>query len=133
MENTKTVVILTAKGVAKAALAAMEEGRLGFQNGMVTCRYRDKETGSCCAVGASLPDDFPFEEQYPAHSGSEINRVTFSELPSDLVQCSKKDRLAINQIQTEHDSICSSKNILENDTREDEERFKDLLLEIING
>lgn len=97
---------LTARGVARAALEAWRDGRLGFQMPKMQlvegCHYRYPNSTSCCAVGAALPDSVV--KGLTKSQGAAAVSTLFDE--GEFITDSEDEAKTIVDIQVAHDELC---------------------------
>lgn len=94
-------ITLTLEAVKEAARKAYAEGRLGFQKGEDLCEYIGRRTGSPCAVGAAMPQEFREFLQREL-----LNGQSFSTLVREgYIDTPNKEVAVIQRIQLAHDEV----------------------------
>lgn len=108
-----TAQTLTIDAMKLAARNAVEEGYIGFLQGMQTCRYYDRNKGGKCAIGAILNP-----EVLDALKGTLLNDAAVNRLYlDDYVDGSEVERKFAIDLQRAHDNVCDDMNVLKDHHR----------------
>lgn len=95
---------LTLHTVVTNALKFRAEGKLGAQRGATVClnRYND---GSCCVIGASIPDEILDQSRYL--NGADIRLL----VDKGYVEVATPDELnEMGALQIAHDTVCTAQH-----------------------
>lgn len=101
--------------------AAYETKQLGFQRGTSYCRYYDKRTDSCCAVGVLVKDEALFNED--GNQSVPFNLESYSDIryamnQEDLTELHGLSILELSELQRLHDGLIRKDGTYESDFKE---------------